>query len=144
MVLFKLFYISLFFDYRNETSFSKLRISLQENQRLFMQAKNNAYLISPSICRDPKSESSQIRRKILEFLEKEGITKRSEIRDKIDVPAEKGKTHKIFDEMDKEGLITQNEVKIWTSPGKTPLEVQITELGKIHLKWMKDYGVGLK
>jgi hypothetical protein len=46
--------------------------------------------------------------------------------------------------MDKEGFIIQNEVKTYTRLGKPQLEIQITEIGKLHLKWMKDYGVGLK
>ncbi|MDG6244147.1 MAG: hypothetical protein QCH31_07105 [Methanolobus sp.] len=91
----------------------------------------------------PNSEASQLRRKILKSIENGETKSRALIREEIGIPAEDGKTHTIFDEMEKHNIVIQNKVLPWAGPGPNPINVKITEIGKGYLRCMIDYGLGL-
>jgi hypothetical protein len=89
--------------------------------------------------KDINSESTKNRRRFLELLEpanKKGMT-RSEIRMEYGIKPEEGKTHDIFNDMEKNDLIVQEK----EADGQ--FRIYITTEGIGYLKSMKDFGIGL-
>jgi DNA-binding MarR family transcriptional regulator len=78
---------------------------------------------------------------MLEHLDSITGKTRADIRRELGIDPSEGKTHKVFDEMEKDGLIRQIEVIV---DGRARIMVELTDLGKGYLKCMHDYKIGPK